>query len=60
MGMESKTYSINGQSKTFAQLTTEEKIQLLRESMERNASQPKTISFGKTPPGGWTDDDRVR
>lgn len=53
-----RTYRINGQDKTFAQLTKDEKIQLLRESMERN-SQP-VASFGsKAPKGGWTEADRV-
>ena len=49
------TFRINGQDKTFAQLTTDEKVQLLRESMNR----PQVVSFGRTPPGGWTDADRV-
>lgn len=56
-----KTYTINGQSKTFAQLTTDEKVQILRESMERNeARRLNTPSiFNKVPKGGWTDADRI-
>lgn len=59
-GMEN-TYSINGTTKTFAQLTTDEKVQILAESMARHeAARLNTPSaFNKVPKGGWTDADRV-
>lgn len=56
MNNNERTYSINGQDKTFAELTTDEKVQLLRESM----SAPRVVSFGKAPKGGWTEADRVK
>jgi hypothetical protein len=60
MNNNDRTYRINGQDKTFAELTIDEKVQLLRESMERNAKAPRTGSFSNgTPKGGWTDADRV-
>lgn len=56
-----RTYSINGQDKTFAELTLDEKVQILSESMAKNEAKrlnTPTI-FNRAPKGGWTDADRV-
>lgn len=52
-----RTYRINGQDKTFAELTKDEKIQLLREALSK---APQVGFSNGTPPGGWTDADRVK
>ena len=53
--------------KTFDQMTTDEKMAALRsmtveqriEALRPTFSAPLTVSFGKTPPGGWKESDRV-
>ena len=56
-----RTYSVNGQSKTFVELTLDEKVQLLAESIEQSEARRLNASsmFNKAPKGGWTDADRV-
>lgn len=56
-----RTYSINGQTKTFAELTLDEKVQILAESMARNEARKVNAPsiFNKAPKSGWTDADRV-
>ena len=57
-------------NKTFAEMTTDEKIVALRSmTIEERiealrpifaAPAPRVISFGKAPKGGFTDADRVK
>jgi hypothetical protein len=54
-----RTYEINGQTKTFAELTREEKIELLRVAIATPAPRSAGFSNG-TPKGGWTDADKVK
>lgn len=56
MVMNKNTYI---ESKVYGKLTREQAIEILRQQIADQLSQPRTVSFGKDPKNGWTDSDRV-
>ena len=55
-----KTTDQTIQSKTYGTITREQAIEILRQRIADQASQPRTLGLSNgTPKGGWTETDRV-